>query len=461
MPWVDAIPAVASIVGGVMQGNSAQDAANTSAQAQRDAAAAAQFRPVGVTTNFGTSNFTTDPNSGYLTGAGYNLSPQLQGLSSGLLSGAAGYNYQPNTSWVGGVVDNSLAGMRMAAAQAPNAFNAGNQLYAQAPNLFNKGESAYGQGNMLFGQGANLFPQGNTQFLNAQKVANAGAGYLSTDPAAAQAAYVARSQEALAPKDEQTLAALRNSIYQRGRAGLATGGTSAGNMMASNPELAAYYNSLGQRNLDLNNQAAAQARADTTLGSTLFGQSANIANTGANIYGAGANVTQAGGNLYNVGANQYNTAGNLVGVGNQSLNTGGNLLTTSANLGTSAINQAAGEYQLQNAALNTLGNYLGQANTVESMGQQGLSLGSALGARSSTAGAGAAPYFTGAANTQYAANAYNPYATAATAAGSSPALNSWFNKMINPNPAPANYVGPSYGTNPNFNNDIYNTQSYD
>ena len=430
--WVAAIPAVASIAGGIIQGNSAQDAANTQADAIRQAAANAQFRPVGVTTNFGGSNFGYN-DQGQLTSAGYNLSPQLQNLQGGLLSSAAGYNYNPNVSWINGVRENSLAGMRMAMQQAPNAFNAGNLMYAQAPNLFNKGEAAYGQGNMLFGQAANLFPQANAQFLNAQQVAGAGQGYLAQSPAEAQAAYMAKSQAALAPGDEQALASLRNKVYQTGRAGLATGGTTAGGLMAANPEMAAYYNSLAQRNLTLNTQAAEQARADTTLGSNLFGQAANIANAGAGIYGQGANVTQAGGNLYNVGANQYGTAGQLTSVGNQALQTGGSLLSTSSQLGSNAINQELGKYQIQNAALNTLGNYLGQANTIEAMGQQGINMGSALGARQSTAAAATIPAYTNAANAQYASNAYNPYATALTSAGASPALNTWFSSIIGGN----------------------------
>jgi hypothetical protein len=56
-------------------------AAETSAKAQleaaRIAAEAAKFRPVGVTTRYGTSNFQFDP-SGYLSGAGYTVSPELQ-----------------------------------------------------------------------------------------------------------------------------------------------------------------------------------------------------------------------------------------------------------------------------------------------------------------------------------------------------------------------------------------------
>ena len=85
MPWSAVIPAVASLAGSFMSSNAATDAANTSAEAQRAAAAAAQFRPVGVTTNFGSSNFGFN-DQGQLTSAGYNLTPQLRGLQGGLLS---------------------------------------------------------------------------------------------------------------------------------------------------------------------------------------------------------------------------------------------------------------------------------------------------------------------------------------------------------------------------------------
>jgi hypothetical protein len=71
----------ANIVGGVMAGNSARSAANTSAAAQleaaRIAADAAKFRPVGVTTRFGASQFEMSP-EGYLQSAGYTVSPELQ-----------------------------------------------------------------------------------------------------------------------------------------------------------------------------------------------------------------------------------------------------------------------------------------------------------------------------------------------------------------------------------------------
>lgn len=56
------------------------------------AANAAQFRPVGITNNFGTSNFGYDAN-GNLVSAGYQLNPQLQ-AAQGTLMGGIGQNLQ-------------------------------------------------------------------------------------------------------------------------------------------------------------------------------------------------------------------------------------------------------------------------------------------------------------------------------------------------------------------------------
>jgi len=63
----------ASLLGGYLQGESAKSAAETSAAGQREAARmaadASRFRPVGVTTRYGSSNFQTDA-QGNLIGAG-------------------------------------------------------------------------------------------------------------------------------------------------------------------------------------------------------------------------------------------------------------------------------------------------------------------------------------------------------------------------------------------------------
>ena len=75
----------AQTAGGMQQSAAAQEAA-------RQAARAAQFRPVGITNTFGTSNFGYDP-QGNLTSAGYTLDPRLAGAQTNLLGGI-GQNLQ-------------------------------------------------------------------------------------------------------------------------------------------------------------------------------------------------------------------------------------------------------------------------------------------------------------------------------------------------------------------------------
>lgn len=445
-----AISAVANTAGGLIGGSRAADAAGQQAAAYRNAATQAsnlaQFRPVGTTTNFGTSNYAYDPNTGRMTSAGYSLSPQLQGLQSGLMGAASSYNYQPDVGFINGIRENSLAGMQMAMQQAPNAFNAGNQLYARSQELYPQAGLAYGQGQSLFGQGTAVAGQAPELFGRAADLYSTGAGYLAS-PAQAEADYMARTSAALAPQDEQTLARLRNQVYQTGRAGLATGGTTAGGMMATNPELAAYYNSLAQRNLDMATKAQAEGRTNVALGATLYGQGGQLGQAGAGIAGTAANIQGVGGNLFNVGANQYQTAANLVGTGNQSLATGGGLLTTSSNLGTNAINQELGKYQIQNAALNTLGNYLGQMKTVEGMGQQPYNMSNEMAGNVANAGAKQGQFvMTGESNAApltYQNASYSPFAQFAQGVGSTfgggqysssnNPVNAWFDKFISSN----------------------------
>lgn len=213
----------ASLLGGILGGNSAQSAANTQAQAQleaaRIAADAAKFRPVGVTTAFGSSNFTKDA-EGNLATAGYTLSPQLAAQRDAFLAQMGG---------------------------------SGQQWMQQA--------GAAGQG---------LF--------------NLGQGYLAQSPEAAGQQWMAAQQAALAPGQEQQLAAIRNNLFNTGRSGLAVGATDAGGLAASNPEMAAYYNSLQRTNLDLAAQAQQQGRAQTQFGQGLLGQGIDLVSAGFNPY---------------------------------------------------------------------------------------------------------------------------------------------------------------------------------
>lgn len=91
MPWGFVAAAGANLLGGMLSSNAQENAANTSANAQlqsaRIAADAAKFRPVGITTRFGSSQFGISP-EGYVTSAGYNVSPELKSIQDYLMGQA-------------------------------------------------------------------------------------------------------------------------------------------------------------------------------------------------------------------------------------------------------------------------------------------------------------------------------------------------------------------------------------
>jgi hypothetical protein len=220
------IAAGASIVGGLLQGSSARRAARTQADAQLKsaqlAAEEARFRPVGVTTRFGSSQFQTDP-SGRVSGASYNVSPELQayqdrfrGLSGGALSQAemAGQQYAP--------------------------------LTGAASSLYGLGEQ-----------------------------------YLAQSPEQVAQQYMARQQDLLAPSRERQMAQLQNQLFQTGRGGLSVGATGmrpggGAGLGASNPEMEAYYNALAQQDLQLANQAQTAGQEQLKFGAGLFGVGSNL-----------------------------------------------------------------------------------------------------------------------------------------------------------------------------------------
>jgi hypothetical protein len=261
----DIVGPVLGYMGAKKQASATRDAAQMQADAAREAADMARFRPVGVTTGFGSSQFTTDA-EGNVSGASYQLTPELQSIRDRLLSQAG--SYDPTQI-----------------AQQAQALGAG--------------------ANSLFG---------------------AGQGYLSESPEAARQRYISNQQALLNPINEQNLAGIRNRLFQTGRTGLATGGTMAGGMQATNPEMAAYYNALAQQNAQLTAGADQAAQQQQAFGAGLFGSGAGL-------------------------------------LGQQSALT-------------------AGAY----APLQT---QLGLAGSTEQLGQQALELGSALGGRQATAGAAA------------------------------------------------------------------------
>ena len=214
-----AIQGLLSAGGSYLQSQAAADSATTQAQAQvraaQIAADAARFRPVGVTTRFGSSNFQTDA-AGNVIGAGYTPSAEILG-------------YQNRLS--------ALAGQGLT--QAEQASTAYAPLTGAAQNLFSLGQ-----------------------------------GYLKKTPEEVAADYISKQQALLTPSRENQLAELRNRQFQTGRGGAAT--AQGGNLMATSPEMAAYYNSIAQQDLVLAAQADQEARNRITYGSGLFDTGANL-----------------------------------------------------------------------------------------------------------------------------------------------------------------------------------------
>ena len=222
------ISSVANIFTGADDTRAAgQQASEAQARAAREASAAAAFRPVGMTTRFGTSQFTraTDPTTGmpYVSSAGYTAAPELQALQNQLFGGFG-------------------AGGTFAEQQAQ-------QLQALSP-----------ASQQLFGLGQE---------------------YLATTPEQARQDFMRTQQAALAPSREQQYGMLQNRLFQTGRGGLATGGTVAGNMQQTNPELAAYYNALAQQDLQLAANAEQAAQQRIGFGAGLFGTGATLLGTQA------------------------------------------------------------------------------------------------------------------------------------------------------------------------------------
>lgn len=220
----------ASLLGGLLGGSSARRAAQTSADAQRDAARIAaeeaRFRPVGITTRFGTSTFETSP-EGRVTGAGYELSPELRAYQNRLMG---------------------LTGGALTQAEA------GQQMFQP-----------------LFGAGQGLFGLGQQ--------------YLAQSPEQAAQQYMMRQQDLLAPSRERQFAALQNRLFQTGRGGLSVGATGerpsgAAGLGATTPETEAYYNALAQQDAELATRAAEEGRRQVAFGAGLFG-------TGADLIGRG------------------------------------------------------------------------------------------------------------------------------------------------------------------------------
>ena len=220
----------ASLLGGLLGGSSASSAARTQARAQERAAQLAaeeaRFRPVGITTRFGQSQFETGPD-GRVSGASYELNPELAAMQDRFL-GLAG----------GGLTQ---------AEQAQQQFA---PLQGAAQGLFGLGQQ-----------------------------------YLAQSPEQAAQQYMASQQNLLAPSRERQFAQLQNQLFQTGRGGLSVGATGerpsgAAGLGAANPEMEAYYNALAQQDAALAANAMQAGQQQTAFGAGLFGTGGNLLTQG-------------------------------------------------------------------------------------------------------------------------------------------------------------------------------------
>lgn len=207
-------------IGGLIQGEQSLEARQQLADqlraAGQQAATSAQFRPVGITTRFGSSQFQVDPVTGQLVSAGYTTSPEFQALQNRLMG---------------------LAGTGLTQAEQAQAEFA--PLTGAAQGLFGLGQQ-----------------------------------YLARSPQDVAQQYVERQQALLQPERERQLATIRNRLQRTGRTGLSV--AQGGDLAASNPELQAYYNALAQQNLQLAAQGEQAGQQAAQFGAGLFGTGANI-----------------------------------------------------------------------------------------------------------------------------------------------------------------------------------------
>ena len=178
------------------------------------AKAAAQFRPIGMTTRFGSSQFQRDPVTGQLTSAGYTLSPEAKAAQ-----------------------DRFVKLAEQGIQQAEGAQKAFEPLQKGAESLF-----------------------------------KLGAGYLAEKPETVAQNYLNQQMALLRPGRELELANLQNRLQQQGRGGLSV--AQGGTLGATTPELQALYNARAQQEAQLAANAQQYGQQQVAFGAGLLGTGA-------------------------------------------------------------------------------------------------------------------------------------------------------------------------------------------
>ena len=212
--------------GGLMSAEQARAAnqkyADQFGAAQNLVGGAASFRPVGITTRFGSSNFTYNPQTGQMESAGYNLSP------------AASYAQDQLQQFTGQGLDLAKSSQGLLApltTGATNLMNLGNQYIGQNPN-----------------------------------------------DVAAQ--YIKNQQNLLQPSRDVANANLATQLQNTGRTGLSV--AQGGTLGQANPEAQALANAQAMQDLTLATQGLQAGQQNTLFGANLLNQGAG---TLSNYYG--------------------------------------------------------------------------------------------------------------------------------------------------------------------------------
>jgi hypothetical protein len=233
-------------------------ATDTATTAAKTAADAMKFKPVGVTTRFGTTDYTYDA-EGNLKTAGYTLTPELKAIQDKLMTGAT-----------------------LSLDEAKKVADLYDPLKKASASLFDLGTS-----------------------------------YLAKTPEQVAADYMAKQQDLLAPSRERQLSQLQNTLFQTGRGGLSVGGTGlrpggGQGLRAASPEMEAYYNALAQSDAAL--AAGAQQAGQQSV---LFGK--GLLGSGGEFLGK---YTAGQTSAYDPFKTLLSTAGTVEGMGGGALDIG-------------------------------------------------------------------------------------------------------------------------------------------
>lgn len=477
----DLVSGIFGYAGASRQARAAENAARMSAEAQleaaRIAAEEARFRPVGITSRFGTSRFqfgipgvsepqrstyktdeeyqqalsdyqTRVAKEGRLVGAGYDVAPDIAAIRDRLLTQAGGEQFS-----------------QQALQQAQGLFNLGQQ-FLPTSTAYAASPEAAGYADFLRQQAAMAAPSGFAATPTEQAQAYAGRlgglaeGILPTsfeatatpevqalyrrlsglseqltpqsvDTQAAAQRYVERQQALLRPERERQLAETREGLFRSGRGGL--GVAQGGDLQATNPEMAAYYNALAQQDAAIAANAEQQARANlaqdiglaSQLGTTAVGQltgsqqqalSNALARTqaGTGLLGTAYGATTQSGqqqleNALRLGTFAAGQAGTALQAQQQAEEIARQRMLSNLQTGTGLFSTGL---QLATGGYSPLQTQVGLASTLEQLGQSPLDIGAQLGGRAAQSGAAAGQALLagglGAARTMQAGTGFSP-----------------------------------------------------